>query len=131
MHVQVRTKRFQLCLPTQAAGADARGLGQVFDRRESHRAARISRIFASWHRGDCELIRQLRRQVLKAVDSEINSIFGKGFFDLFDEHAFRSNFGEGHLGDFVAGGVDDLDFDLVTALAKELGNMVCLPESQL
>ena len=131
MHVQIRTKRFQLCLATQAAGADTRGLGQVFDRRESHRAECISRIFAGGHCGDCELIRQLRRQVLQAVDSEINSIFGKRFLDLFDEHAFRSNFGEGHVGDFVAGGVDDLDCRVVTAMAKQPGNMICLPEGQL
>ena len=65
------------------------------------------------------------------MDSKINSIFGKSFLDLFDEHAFRSDFGEGHVGDFVAGGVDDLDCSLVTALAKEFSNVVCLPEGQL
>ena len=128
MHVQVWTKRFQLCLATQAASSDERGLGQVFDRRESHRAECISRIFASWHRSDCELIRQFRRQVFQAVDGEINSAIRERFLDLFDEHALRSDFGEGHIGDFVAGSVDDLDFDLVIAVAKEFSNVVCLPE---
>jgi hypothetical protein len=37
--------------------------------------------------------------------------------------------GQGHVGDLIAGGVDDFDFDFVAVLAQTGGDVVGLPES--
>ena len=70
------------------------------------------------------------------MDGEVDAAGGEGFFDFFGEDsfaesAFRADHGEGDVGDFVSGGVDDFDFDFVAAGAQERGDVVGLPEGEL
>ena len=65
------------------------------------------------------------------MNCQINSVFSQRFLNFLDEHAFRSDFGEGHIGDFVAGGVDDLDFSFVPTFSQATCDVVGLPERQL
>jgi hypothetical protein len=50
---------------------------------------------------------------------EINAAGGQSFFDLFGKHSFSADHGQGNVSDLVAGGVDDLDFDFVTASPQQ------------
>jgi hypothetical protein len=63
------------------------------------------------------------------MNREINFSGGERFFNLFGEHALGANLGEGDVGDFVAGGVDDFDFDFVVLFEETGGDVVGLPES--
>jgi hypothetical protein len=70
------------------------------------------------------------------VHGEIDAACGEGFFDFFGENsfaqaAFGADHGEGDVGNFVAGGVDEFDFDFVAAGAQEGGDVVGLPEGKL
>src|ERR1700689_3806016 len=70
------------------------------------------------------------------MDREIDASGGEGFFYLFGENsfaqtAFGTDLGEGDVGDFVAGGVDDFDFDIVSACVKKRRDVVRLPQSEL
>jgi len=49
----------------------------------------------------------------------------------FTKPALGANHGQGNVGDFVAGGVDDFDFDFVAAGAQERGDVIRLPEGEL
>ena len=62
---------------------------------------------------------------------KIDAAFGQRFFNLFGEHALGADLGERDVGDLVAGGLDDLDLDFVSALAQQVGNVVRLPEREL
>ena len=62
---------------------------------------------------------------------EIDAAFGQRVFDLLGEHALGADLGESDIGDLVAGGLDDLQLDLVAALAQQRGDVIGLPESQL
>ena len=67
----------------------------------------------------------------RLVHGEIDAAFGEGLFDLLGEHALGADLGQGDVGDFVAGGLDDLEFDLVAACAQQRGDVVGLPEGEL
>jgi len=53
------------------------------------------------------------------------------FFNFFREHTLDADPGEGYVGDLIAGGVDDFDFNFEAAGTEERGNMVGLPEREL
>ena len=65
------------------------------------------------------------------MDGEINASCGEGFFNFFGEHALGADHRQRDVGDFVAGGVNDLDFDFVATVAQEGGDVVGLPEREL
>src|SRR6202021_844369 len=84
--------------------------------------------FASWGK--------VGGQVLQRMDGEIDAAGGEGFFNLFGEDSFAqpalgADHREGDVGDFVAGGVDDFDFDLVASGAQQGRDMVGLPQGEL
>src|ERR1700677_3694632 len=62
---------------------------------------------------------------------EVDASGGERFFDLFRKHALGADFGESDVGNFVAGGVDDLDFNFVAACAQKRGDVVRLPKGKL
>jgi hypothetical protein len=62
------------------------------------------------------------------VHREINTPFGQRVFNLLGEHAFGANLRERHIEDLVASGLDDLELDLMAALAKQGRNVIGLPE---
>ena len=81
--------------------------------------------------GDFESWGQFGGQVFQRVDGEIDASSGEGFFNFFGEHALGADLRQRDVGDFVAGGVDDLDFDFVATVAQEGGDVVGLPEGEL
>src|SRR5271157_805714 len=131
MNLQIGAQGFQLRLATQAAGADAGVLAQRFDAGEGHRAEHVARILALGDGGNLEGGVQRGGQVFQAVHREIYAIFEEGFFNFLGEHALGADLGERDLGDFVAGGLDDLELDGVPLGTEEIGNMMCLPQRKL
>jgi hypothetical protein len=66
------------------------------------------------------------------MHGQVDAAGGQGLFDFFGEDSFAesalgTDHGERDVGDFVAGGVDDFDFDFVAAGAQEGGDVVRLP----
>ncbi len=131
MNVEIGADGFELRLAAQAGGTDARALRQVFNLRVVARAEGVARVLALGDRGDFESSGKFGGEIFQRVDGEIDASGGEGFFDFLGEHALGADLGEGDVGDFVAGGVDDFDFDLVSAGAQEGGDVVGLPEGKL
>ena len=131
MNNQVGPHSLQLRLPPQAAGAHTRRLRQGFDAVVLHRQEHIARIDARGNRDQLERRRQFGRQIFQAVHRKIDAPFGERFFNLFGEHALGADLGQRDVGNLVAGGLDDLDLDLMAAFAKQRRDMVGLPESEL
>ena len=65
------------------------------------------------------------------MHSEIDASGGQGLFDFLGGHALGADFGEGDVCNFVSGGVDDFDFDFVSAGPQQRGDVVGLPEGEL
>ena len=68
------------------------------------------------------------------MDGEVDAAFFEGFFDFFNEDAFAVEVRRGDeagLLHAVAGGADDLEFDVIAGVAKGVENVVGLPEGQL
>lgn len=59
--------------------------------------------------------------IFEAVDDEIDFFVEQGLFELADEEAFAAEFVEGAVGDLVAGGFEDLGFDVDGAMLSEKG----------
>jgi len=85
--------------PTRAAG------GQIGE-RAAHTASRGS---SRWGTAASTRPRQLGGQILQAVHGEIGAAVEQGFLNLLGEETFGPDFGERHVGDLVAGGLDDFD----------------------
>ena len=75
--------------------------------------------------------RKFRGQVFQTVDREIDAVFGQRFFNFLGEHALGADLGEGNIGNFVAGGLDDFDFDFVAARFEQTLDVIRLPEREL
>ena len=131
MDDQVGPRGLQLRLAAQATGTHARSVWQRFYAVVLDREKYVARIDS---RGDSDQLKsrwQPRRQILKAMHRDINPAFGQRLFDLLGEHALGTDLGEGNVDDFVAGGLDDLELDLVAALAQQRRDVIGLPESEL
>ena len=131
MNVEVGADGLELRLSAEAGGADARALRQFLKARIVARAEGVAGILALGDGGDFESWGKFGGQVFQRVDGEIDASGGEGFFNFFREHALGADHGEGYVGDFVAGGVNDFDFDFVATVAQERGDVVGLPEGEL
>ncbi len=70
------------------------------------------------------------------MHGEIDAAGGEGFFYLFGENSFAksalgAHLGQGDIGNLVAGGMNNFNFDFVAARAQQCGDVVGLPEGQL
>ena len=122
--------RRRLDVPTRAP------CGRSSNLRIVARAEGVARVLAFGDGRDFESGRKFGRQVLQRMHGEIDAAGGESFFDLFGENSFAksalgADHGQGDVGDFVAGGVDDLDFDFMAARAQQRGDVVRLPEGEL
>ncbi len=136
MNVEIGADGFELSLAAQAGGADTRALGQILKAGIVARAEGVAWVFPFCDGGDFESRWKFGGQVFQRMYGEIDAAGGESVFNFFRENSFsKSAFGADHserdVGDLVAGGVDDLDFDFVAAGAQESGDMVGLPESEL
>src|SRR5579864_333288 len=95
------------------------------------RAEGVSRVLAFRDSGDFESSGKLRWQVFQGVHREIDAAGGECLFDFFGEHSLGADLGKSDVGDFVTGGMDDLNLDLVTAATEKRGDVVGLPEGEL
>ena len=87
----------------------------------------VARVRALHDSRQFELVGQLRRHILHAVHGQIDMPGRQSLLDLLGEHTLGSHLGQGHVGDLVAGSLDDFDFHSVPLLAKQRGHMVGLP----
>ena len=53
------------------------------------------------------------------MHGEIDAPGGQGFFNLFREHALGADHGESDVSNFVAGSMNDFDFNFVAARAQQ------------
>src|SRR5579862_3833958 len=131
MNLKIRPQSLQLCLAPQAARTDARTLRQFLNAGVFARTENISWIFPFCDCGDFEARRDFGWKIFQAVHGEIDSVVSQCFFNLLGEHSFCSDFGERDIRDFVTSRFNDFNFDLMTALAQEISNVIGLPKRQL
>src|ERR1700722_2266587 len=65
------------------------------------------------------------------MHGQVDPAGSESFFDLLREHAFRADFGQGRVGDFVPSCLDNFDLNFITADAQKCGDVVGLPEGEL
>src|ERR1700750_726451 len=95
------------------------------------RAEGVARVLPLGDGGDFESPRKFGGKIFERVYSQVDSPGRQRLFDLLGEHALGADFGEGNVGDLVAGGVDDLDLDLVGARSAASGEVVGVREGKL
>jgi hypothetical protein len=117
--LNIGAQRFQLCAAALTAGADNCALRQVGETAVFDRDEHIAGIDSRWSRGQREGLKQFGWQIFEGMDGEMHAAFGERLFNLLGEHSFGTDLGERDIGDFVAGGVDDFDFNFVPALAQK------------
>ncbi len=113
MDYYIRADSFELRLAPETTGAYSCSLRQRFNRGIFLRTKRIAGIFALGNGGNFKLLGEFCWQVFQAVDSQIDAAVGEGFFDLFGEHSLCADFCEGNIGDLIASGVNDFNFNFV------------------
>ena len=101
---------------------------QIGERAADHGVARI---FALGNGGQHEAFGQFGRQILQAVHREIGAPVEQRFFDLLGEEALGADLGQRHVGDLVAGGLDDFDAALVAGGGELRGDPAGLPQCEL
>jgi hypothetical protein len=78
----------------------------------------VVRILPRGNRRDLESQGKFGGKVFQTMHRQIDAALGQRVFDFLGEHAFGANFGKGNVGDFVTGGLDDLEFYFMTAFAQ-------------
>ena len=53
------------------------------------------------------------------MDRKINPALCQGFLNFLREHSLGADFGERYVGNLVASGVNDFDFDIVSLATQE------------
>ena len=76
----------------------------------------VARIFALGNGGQHQALGQFGGQVLQAVHGQIGAAIEQRLFDFLGEESLGADLGQRHVGDLVAGGLDDFDAALVAAL---------------
>ena len=88
----------------------------------------VARIFAFGNGGQHQAFGQFGGQILQAVDGEIGAAVEQRFFDFLGEETLGADLGQRHVGDLVAGGLDDLDAALVAGGGELRGHPAGLPQ---
>jgi hypothetical protein len=117
----------QLCAAALAAGANTSAGRQLRKAVVPNRDKDIARINARRGGRKGKGLGKLGGQVFERVNGQVDATFGQRFFNFLGEHALRTDLGEGDLLKAVAGGLDDLDFDLVARATEQPRDMVRLP----
>src|SRR5262252_5953021 len=127
MQTQIGPQCQQLCLTAEAAGPDTCSERQSFDARETNGTEHVARILAPGDGRYFKIFAELSREIFETVHREVDTVFDERLFDLFGEHSFGADLCESDVGDLVAGGLDDLDFDPVTLSAEQFRDVLGLP----
>jgi len=91
----------------------------------------VSGIGAFRDGGKGELRSKFGGEIFEGVDGEVDATLFEGFLDFFNEDAFAVEVGrrdETGLLHAVAGGSDDLEFDVVAGVAEGVEDVISLPE---
>src|ERR1700676_2129171 len=136
MNVEVATKGLELRPAAQAGCADTCAQRQILNAGIVARAEGVAWVFPFCNRGNFESRWKVSGEVFQRMHGKIDAAGGESVFDFFGENsfsksAFRSDLGQRDVGDFVAGGVNDPDFDFVAVGAQQRCNVVGLPEGEL
>src|SRR5580693_3219932 len=129
--VKIGPHSLQLRLAAQAAGTDTSCSRQIFNTRVFVRAKYVARILPGGHGRNLKTLGKLGGKVFQTMYCKVDASLGQGLFDLLGEHALGANLGEGNIGDLVAGGLDDFQFDFVTPFAQQGADVMGLPECEL
>jgi hypothetical protein len=89
-HGEVRPDLLEESTPAQAGGAHARGRGQGVEARP-RRNQGVARVGALQHRDESEAGRQFGRDVLQAVDGQVDLAREQRLFDLLEEGPLARN----------------------------------------
>src|ERR1035441_685391 len=65
------------------------------------------------------------------MHGEVSTGVNSGRFDFFGEHALGADFRQRNIGDFIAGGLDDLKLHRMALGAQQVGDVMSLPEREL
>ena len=87
----------------------------------------VARIFTLGDRRQHEAFGQFGGQVLQAVHGQVGAAVEQRLLDLFGEEALGADLGQRDVGDFVAGGFDDLDAALAAGGVELRGDPTGLP----
>ena len=131
MDVEVGADGLELGLTAEAGGSDASSLRKILKAGVVARAEGIARILTLGDGRDFESGGKFGGEIFQGMHGEIDASSGEGFLDFFGEHSLGADLGQGDVGDFVAGGVDDFDLDFVAAGTEKGGDVVGLPEGEL
>ena len=127
-HLEIWPELAQLRGAAKRTGADLgayRQIGQL----AAHYG--VARIFALRDRGQHEAFGQFGGQVFQTVHGEVGAAIEQRLLDLFGEEALGADLGQRDVGDFVAGGLDDLDAALAAGGGELRGDPMGLPQSEL
>ena len=136
MNVEIGSDGLELSLAAQAGRTHAGTLRQIFDLRIKPRAEGVAWVFSRRNGGDFESRRKFCGQIFQRMHGEIDASGGEGLFNFFGENSFAqsalgADHGEGDIGDFISGGVDDFNFYFMAARSKKRGDEVSLAEGKL
>jgi hypothetical protein len=59
---------------------------------------------------------------------KVHSPFGECFFNFLGEHDFGADFRESHIGNLVAGSLDDFELYLMSVFAQQCADVMSLPK---
>src|ERR1700692_622767 len=131
MNVEIRADGFELSLTAKAGCAYTRTVWQFLKAGVVARAEGVARVLPCGDGSNFKSLGKFGGQVFQRMYGKIDVAVGEGFFNFFCEHALGADHGEGNVGNFVTGSMDDFDFDLVAARAQQCGDVVRLPEGEL
>src|SRR4029077_4719923 len=97
VNVEIGADGFELCLPAQAGGTDARAFREVFNFGVMTRAEGVAWVLALGDGGDFESLGKFRGQVFQRVHRKIDASGGERFFDFLGEHSLGAYLGEGDI----------------------------------
>jgi len=81
--------------------------------------------------GDGEAEGAIDRQVFQAVHRQIDAPIEQRLFNLFREQPFRADLRQWHVGNLVAGSLDDFNACFMPALGQTCANPLGLPKREL
>ena len=92
---------------------------------------RVAGVLPLGHGGQHQSFGQFGGQIFQAVDGEVRAAIEQRLLDFLGEESLAADFGQRHVGDFIAGGLDDFDAAFVPG-GSELGfHPAGLPEREL
>src|SRR6266436_3047429 len=91
--IEIGANVAKLLLAAKASGADARALAEIGEGGAACRDEAVSNVFAAEDSGKGQAGGDFGRDVLDAVDGDVDRFFHQGVFEFLDENAFAADLG--------------------------------------